>query len=54
MIQNYLYDLLEQYSFNSEHLTSCSVILQKFYNNTIEHYSIVNDEQTKVSEMSEI
>jgi hypothetical protein len=40
-------DLLEKYFFSAEHPTSCSVILQKFYNNTIEHYSIVDDDQTK-------
>lgn len=26
---------------------SCAVILQKFYNNTVKHYSMVDHEQTK-------
>ncbi len=37
--------LLEKYFFNSnQHHTACSVILTRSYNNTIEHYSIL--EQT--------
>jgi len=41
-------DLLEKYFFNKEHhYTSCSVIFTKLHNNTIEQYSIVNEEQTK-------
>ncbi len=46
-------DLLKKYFFNSKHHTSCSVILQKSYNNTIEHYSII-DEQTKDNEIRDI
>ena len=43
--------LLEKYFFNKEYYyASCSVILTKSYNNTIEHYSI-SDEQTKDSEI---
>jgi hypothetical protein len=38
-----LSELLEKYFFNKIHHTSCSVVLQKFHNSTIEHYSIVND-----------
>ncbi len=47
-------ELLEKYFFNlNHHHTSCSVILQKSYNNTIEHYSII-DEQTKTNEIRDI
>jgi hypothetical protein len=42
-----LSDLLNRYFFNKEYYhTSYSVILTKLYNNTIEHYSII-DEQAK-------
>ncbi|MER5174627.1 MAG: hypothetical protein ABJB76_08505 [Candidatus Nitrosocosmicus sp.] len=42
-----LVDLLEKYFFNSNHHhTACSVIL-KFHNNIIEHYSIIDDKQSK-------
>jgi hypothetical protein len=40
-------DLLERYFFSDIHPSSCSVILQKFHNNTIEHYSIVDGEQIR-------
>jgi hypothetical protein len=33
-------ELLERYFFSDRYPSSCSVILQKFHNNTIEHYSI--------------
>jgi hypothetical protein len=44
-------DLLERYFFSDIYPSSCSVILQKFHNNTIEHYSIVDDKQTKDNEL---
>jgi hypothetical protein len=44
-------ELIEKYYFNSKHLTSCSVILTKSYNNTIKYYSI--DTQTKDKEENE-
>jgi hypothetical protein len=39
-------NLLEKYFFSTEHPTSCSVVLQKYHNDSIEHYSIIG-EQTK-------
>jgi hypothetical protein len=44
-------ELLEKYFFNSEYHTSCSVVLQRFHNNSIEYYSMVDDEQTKYIEV---
>jgi hypothetical protein len=47
-------ELLKKYYFNSNHhYTACSVILQKFYNNTIEYYSII-DGKTKTNEILDI
>jgi hypothetical protein len=47
-------ELLEKYYFNSNHYhTACSVILQKSYNNSIEHYSII-DAQTKANEILDV
>jgi hypothetical protein len=40
-------ELLKKYFFSGNHHTSCSFILQKSRNSTIEHYSIVDDKQTK-------
>ena len=37
--------LLEKRFFSENHYTSCSVILQKLHNNTIEHYSMFEDKQ---------
>ena len=45
-IQNQIH-LIKKYYFSSKYLASCSVILQKSYNNTIEQCSIVDDEQIK-------
>ena len=46
-----LTDLLKRYFFSENHHTSCSVILTKFHNNSIEQYYMVDDEQTKDSEI---
>jgi hypothetical protein len=40
-------DLIEKYFFSKIHYTSCSVILQRFHNNSIEHYSIAEGQTTK-------
>jgi hypothetical protein len=42
--------LLEKYYFNENYYTSCSVVFTKLHNNSIEQYSIVDDEQAKDSE----
>jgi len=48
-------NLIEKYFFSDIHPSSCSVILQKFHNNTIEHYSIVDGQVNEVEkEDSEI
>jgi hypothetical protein len=39
-------DLLERYFFNETYYTSCAVVLTKYHNNSIEQYSMV-EEQTK-------
>ena len=48
-----LTDLLDRYFFSVNHHTSCSVVLQKFHNNTIEHHSILEDTQIQNNEVQE-